>query len=80
MKWDGFVVFLPDHTLALLTSGHRYPFEQCTWQDEKDMTEPMKLIEAFTDAAEKEGVDLGSPSEKILLSEVERSGWIDPDD
>ena len=57
----------------------RYPLEQCTWQTEKDMAEPMKLIEAFTEAAEKEDKDLGNPYKRILLREVEKSGWIDPD-
>ena len=43
------------------------------------MAEPMKLIESFTEAAEKEGKGLGNPYKRILLSEVEKSGWIDPD-
>lgn len=80
VKWDGLVGFSTSSGFRSRTAGgHRYPLEQCTWQTEKDMAEPMKLIEAFTEAAEKEERDLGNPYKRILLSEVEKSGWIDPD-
>lgn len=43
------------------------------------MTEPMKLIEAFTEVAEEQGKILNNPYKKVLLREVEESGWVDPD-
>lgn len=43
------------------------------------MTDPMKLIGAFTDAAQEQGKILNNPYKKVLLKEVEESGWVDPD-
>lgn len=43
------------------------------------MTEPMKLIEAFTEVAQDEGKILNNPYKRILLNEVEESEWVDPD-
>lgn len=39
------------------------------------MTEPAKLIEAFEEAAEREKKNLTNPFMKVLLKEVNESGW-----
>jgi hypothetical protein len=56
----------------------RYPITSATWEDEDFMDDPQKLIEAFYEAVEKEGLECDD-HETIFLKEAVDGGWLNID-
>lgn len=52
---------------------HRYPIEQCTWQNEEDMGDSPALIREFVVEATKEGKSM-LPEEHVFL-DVAAASW-----
>ncbi|KAF9010155.1 hypothetical protein BDQ17DRAFT_1003180 [Cyathus striatus] len=53
-----------------------YPVSASTWESEESMSDPLKLIEDFEEAATKEGWNLEEdPHCSILLQEARDAGW-----
>jgi hypothetical protein len=57
----------------------RYPITEATWEDESSMSDPQKLIQAFYEAVEKEGLERDDHS-TIFVREALDGGWHDPND
>lgn len=67
------------HVACLL---RRYEHHQATWESETSFPNPGKVIQAFVEAAQKEGKcnDLNDAAGKVFLKEVMDNGWKDSDE
>ncbi|GLB42153.1 hypothetical protein LshimejAT787_1101680 [Lyophyllum shimeji] len=56
-----------------------YTIQDCTWEEEDGMTDPVGFIQHFNDAAREEGIDPEEdPHSTVLLREAVDGGWKDP--
>ncbi|KAF5357014.1 hypothetical protein D9756_006536 [Leucocoprinus leucothites] len=57
-----------------------YPIGEATWEKESFMVDPSRVIRAFAEAAQKEGLDLDpNPFMSVLLRDAKRCGWREDD-